>query len=71
MRDYPALTVVAMPMAGSRNGDDGSFMRLLGFITGKNEAKHKIALTTPVLMSGSETNATMVDHCEHRRGHSG
>lgn len=59
VRDYPALTVVETPMAGSRNGDDGSFMRLFGFITGKNEAKQKIAMTTPVFMSGSETNATI------------
>ena len=59
VRDYPALTVVETPMAGSRNGDDGSFMRLFGFITGKNVAKQKIAMTTPVFMSGSETNATM------------
>jgi len=59
VRDYPALTVVETPMAGNRNGDDGSFMRLFGFITGKNVAKQKIAMTTPVFMSGSETNATM------------
>ena len=59
VRDYPALTVVETPMAGSRNGDDGSFMRLFGFITGGNEAKQKIAMTTPVFMSGNETNTTM------------
>ncbi len=59
VRDYPALTVVETPMTGSRNGDDGSFMRLFGFITGKNEAKQKIAMTTPVFMSGNETNTTM------------
>ena len=60
VRDYPALTVVETPMAsGSRNGDDGSFMRLFRFITGGNEAKQKIAMTTPVFMTGSETNATM------------
>jgi hypothetical protein len=38
---------------------DGSFMRLFRFITGKNEAKQKIAMTTPVFMSGSGSNATM------------
>ena len=59
VRDYPALTVVETLMAGSRNGNDGSFMRLFGFITGKNEAKQKIVMTTPVFMSGGETNATM------------
>ena len=60
VRDYPALTVVETPMAaGSRDGSDGSFMRLFRFITGGNEAKQKIAMTTPVFMSGGETNATM------------
>ena len=59
VRDYSALTVVEMPMAASRNGDDGSFMRLFRFITGGNEAKQKIAMTTPVFMSGNKTNTTM------------
>ena len=59
VRDYPALTVVETPMGGSRSGDDGSFMRLFRFITGSNEAKEKISMTTPVFMSGSESNATM------------
>ena len=59
VRDYPALTVVETPLGGSRNGDDSSFMRLFRFITGSNEAKEKIAMTTPVFMSGSESNATM------------
>jgi hypothetical protein len=60
VRDYPALTVVETPMAaGSRDGDDGSFMRLFRFITGANEGKQKIAMTTPVFMAGSATDATM------------
>ncbi len=60
VRDYPALTVVATPMAaGSRDGGDGSFTRLFRFIAGGNEAKQKIAMTTPVFMSGGDTNATM------------
>ncbi len=58
VRDYPALQVVETPMASS-NGSDGSFMRLFRFITGANEAKQKIAMTTPVFMSGSDSNATM------------
>jgi hypothetical protein len=59
VRDYPALIVVETAMTGSRNGDDGSFMRLFRFITGGNEAKQKIAMTTPVFMSGGDTNVTM------------
>jgi DNA gyrase inhibitor GyrI len=56
---YPALTVVETPMTRTGNNADGSFMRLFRFITGGNEAKQKIAMTTPVFMSGSDTNATM------------
>ena len=59
LRDYPELTVVETPMARSGNGSDGSFNRLFRFISGGNEAGQKIAMTTPVFMSGGETNATM------------
>ena len=59
VRDYPALTVVETPMVLGSNGSDGSFNRLFRFITGGNEAKQEIAMTTPVFMSGNETNATM------------
>jgi DNA gyrase inhibitor GyrI len=60
LRDYPALTVVETPMAaGGRDGTDGSFGRLFRFITGGNEADQKIAMTTPVFMSGGETSTTM------------
>jgi hypothetical protein len=46
-------------MTRTGNNADGSFMRLFRFITGGNEAKQKIAMTTPVFMSGSDSNATM------------
>jgi DNA gyrase inhibitor GyrI len=59
VRDYPAVMVVETPMARSGNEADGSFNRLFRFITGGNEAKQKISMTTPVFMSGSESNATM------------
>lgn len=59
VRDYPTLTVVETPMARGGNGSDGSFNRLFRFITGGNEAKEKIAMTTPVFMSSGDTQATM------------
>lgn len=59
LRTYPALTVVETAMATNGNGDDGSFMRLFRFISGSNDAKEKIAMTTPVFMSGNESNRTM------------
>lgn len=59
VRDYPPLTVVETPMAGGEAGSDGSFNRLFRFITGENEAKQKIAMTTPVFRSGRDSKATM------------
>lgn len=59
LRDYPALAVVETTMSGGASGGDGSFNRLFRFITGGNEAKQKIAMTTPVFMSGGGSNATM------------
>ena len=56
LRDYPALTVVE---ATSGTNADSSFMRLFRFIRGSNATQQKIAMTTPVFMSGSDTNATM------------
>lgn len=58
VREYPVLTVVETPIA-TVNGSDGSFMRLFRFITGANADRQKIAMTTPVFMSGRETNTTM------------
>jgi DNA gyrase inhibitor GyrI len=58
VRDYPTLRVAETPMS-SGTGTDGSFNRLFRFITGANEGRQKIAMTTPVFMSGSEQNATM------------
>jgi hypothetical protein len=55
LRNYPALAWVETPM----HGDDGSFMRLFHFIGGDNAAKQKISMTTPVYMTGENTNATM------------
>ena len=59
VRDYPSLIVVETPMARSSDGSDGSFNRLFRFISGNNETTRKIAMTTPVFLSGSESNGTM------------
>jgi len=53
IRDYPALTIVSAPMPN--RGNDGAFMKLFRFIEGRNDHSQKIAMTTPVLMSGVES----------------
>lgn len=53
IRSYPELVLVQTPMS-NRNGRDGSFMRLFGYIQGDNEADAKIAMTTPVFMTEGE-----------------
>ena len=50
VREYPSLKVAAT----SRDGDDGSFMRLFRYIDGANERREKVAMTTPVFMEGGE-----------------
>ncbi len=50
IRDYPELVVVSTESNLEARGNDGSFMRLFGYISGKNESKQKIEMTTPVFM---------------------
>lgn len=53
VRDYPELTLVSTPM--QQRGADDSFMKLFGFISGRNERSEKIPMTTPVFMTGTES----------------
>ncbi len=57
IRRYPELMLVTTPMQPAAQGDDGSFMRLFGYISGGNEQSQKVAMTTPVFMErGSESS---------------
>ena len=53
IRDYPELTLVSTPM--QKRGEEGSFMKLFRFISGRNDRSQKISMTTPVLMTGTES----------------
>ena len=53
VRDYPELTIARTAMKSYGKGSDGSFMRLFRYISGENNAKQKIAMTTPVFMEAS------------------
>lgn len=57
IRRYPELTLASTPMQGSRVGEDGSFMRLFGYISGENARQQKIAMTVPVFMQSDSEEA--------------
>ncbi len=57
IRDYPALTLATTPMEGADM--NGGFGQLFKFITGSNEAKEKIAMTSPVLIDTAKEARTM------------
>ena len=61
IRDYPDLVLAATDSQVSSKGRDGSFMRLFRYISGDNEEKQKISMTTPVFMEGGvdRSNALM------------
>ena len=50
IREYPELMVASTSMNFGSQGDDGSFGRLFRYISGGNQDKQKIAMTTPVFM---------------------
>lgn len=55
IRDYPALTLAVTPM--EKRGEDGSFMKLFRFIGGRNDRGEKIAMTVPVIMTGTTSGS--------------
>lgn len=55
LRDYPAMQWVETSLGEGPGDSDGGFGRLFRFITGGNEARQKIAMTTPVYMTQAPT----------------
>jgi len=58
LREYPELMLATTNMGTRIQGDDGSFGRLFQYISGSNEAKQKIAMTTPVFMEPESDQTT-------------
>ncbi|MFZ4595167.1 MAG: SOUL family heme-binding protein [Verrucomicrobiaceae bacterium] len=56
LREYPDLKLAKTGMVSDA---DGSFMRLFGYISGKNEREEKIAMTTPVFIDRSTGAGSM------------
>ncbi len=50
LREYPDLMMATTNMKFQNQGGDGSFGRLFQYISGSNEEKQKVAMTTPVFM---------------------
>ena len=50
LREYPDLMMATTEMGTGLQGGDGSFGRLFQYISGNNEGKQKVAMTTPVFM---------------------
>ncbi len=50
VRRYPELMLVSTEMRFDGRGEDGSFMRLFRYISGRNDKEQKVSMTTPVLM---------------------
>ncbi len=50
VREYPEMVLATTSMKSGPIGGDGSFGRLFGYISGKNEDNRKLAMTVPVFM---------------------
>ena len=59
IRRYPDLMLASTTSKMDSQGRDGSFGRLFGYISGANESKQKIAMTTPVFMEGVQDEVSM------------
>lgn len=60
VREYPDLVLATTPMRSTSQGGDGSFMRLFGYISGKNSEDRKLAMTVPVFMETDDQESTVM-----------
>lgn len=57
IREYPDLVLASTDAKFEARGNDGSFMRLFRYISGNNESREKIAMTTPVFMEPGDADS--------------
>ncbi len=58
VREYPELKMASTGMRSRTGADDGSFMRLFGYISGKNQEQQSVAMTIPVFMDDANDGAS-------------
>lgn len=71
IRSYPEIMLVSTPMRSREPGDENSFRRLFRYISGGNERREKIAMTTPVFSTLDQPGGRMsfvVPHAVAERG---
>jgi hypothetical protein len=56
----PDLMLVATTTKLDAQGRDGSFMKLFSYISGANETKQKISMTTPVFMENDQESSVQM-----------
>lgn len=59
LRDYPTMVVATASMKGDGGNRNSAFMGLFRYISGANEAKQKIAMTTPVFTTPGAGGSAM------------
>ena len=60
IREYLDLVLATTPMRRGSQGNDGSFMRLFGYISGKNSEDQKLAMTIPVFMETPDEESAVM-----------
>ena len=72
IRDYPSYLVAETVVDGTlKNAGNKAFRPLFGYISGKNQAKDKIAMTAPVTQRPSSERIAMTAPVEQRRAERG
>jgi len=72
LRDYPTYIVAETVVDGTlEEAGDKAFNRLFDYISGKNRARDKIAMTAPVSQERASTKIAMTSPVSQRRGEGG
>jgi effector-binding domain-containing protein len=72
LRDYPAQVVAETVVDGTlEDAGNKAFMRLFGYISGKNQSRNKIAMTAPVSQEAASEKIAMTAPVGQQRAEGG